>query len=149
MLDISFQSSQDIQSFQTEQDLFLGCHTPTFETSFSSWKLCFLFSAFLISWIRLNYNLHLYFSLVSPVISLYYRIPLIFSIFHGWIRRTDFNYQVLYLAPIRHRNLVTLLGYCQEKNQQFLIYEYIPNGSVSSHLYGNSLSSLRICFHLA
>ncbi|KHG04671.1 Proline-rich receptor-like protein kinase PERK8 [Gossypium arboreum] len=35
-----------------------------------------------------------------------------------------------------HRNLVTLLGYCQENNQQFLVYEYIPNGSVSIHLYG-------------
>ncbi|KAF5725598.1 receptor-like protein kinase HERK 1 isoform X2 [Tripterygium wilfordii] len=41
-----------------------------------------------------------------------------------------------YLAPIQHRNLVTLLGYCQENNLQFLVYEYVPNGSVSSHLYG-------------
>ncbi|KAG8477221.1 hypothetical protein CXB51_031060 [Gossypium anomalum] len=41
-----------------------------------------------------------------------------------------------YLSSIQHRNLVTLLGYCQENNQQFLVYEYIPNGSVSIHLYG-------------
>ncbi|KAF5456945.1 hypothetical protein F2P56_021091 [Juglans regia] len=53
----------------------------------------------------------------------------------------EFINEVLYLAPIRHRNLVTLLGYCQEKNQQFLIYEYIPNGSVSSHLYGTGQHS--------
>ena len=53
------------------------------------------------------------------------------------------SYQVRYLTPIQHRNLVTLLGYCQENNLQFLIYEYIPNGSVSSHLYGNSLLSLK------
>ncbi|KAF2301771.1 hypothetical protein GH714_029031 [Hevea brasiliensis] len=44
--------------------------------------------------------------------------------------------KVRYLSPIQHRNLVTLLGYCQENNQQFLIYEYVPSGSVSSHLYG-------------
>ncbi|GMH23857.1 hypothetical protein Nepgr_025700 [Nepenthes gracilis] len=48
----------------------------------------------------------------------------------------EFVEEVRYLSSIHHRNLVTLLGYCQENNQQFLVYEYIPNGSVSSHLYG-------------
>lgn len=56
------------------------------------------------------------------------------------------NNQVHYLSPIQHRNLVTLLGYCQENNLQFLVYEYVPNGSVSSHLYGNSLPSHRFRF---
>ncbi|XP_061970073.1 probable serine/threonine-protein kinase PIX13 isoform X2 [Populus nigra] len=46
------------------------------------------------------------------------------------------EYQVRYLSPIQHRNLVTLLGYCQENNLQFLVYEYISSGSVSNHLYG-------------
>ncbi|GLT73478.1 hypothetical protein SLA2020_453350 [Shorea laevis] len=40
-----------------------------------------------------------------------------------------------------NRNLVILLGYCQENNQQFLIYEYIPNGSFSSHFYGTGKHS--------
>ncbi|XP_058079645.1 serine/threonine-protein kinase CDG1-like [Magnolia sinica] len=44
--------------------------------------------------------------------------------------------EVRYLSSIRHRNIVILLGYCQENNQQMLVYEYIANGSVSSHLYG-------------
>ncbi|XP_027352626.1 probable receptor-like protein kinase At1g30570 isoform X2 [Abrus precatorius] len=48
----------------------------------------------------------------------------------------EFVDEVRYLSSIHHRNLVTLLGYCQENNIQFLIYEYVPNGSVSSHLYG-------------
>ncbi|XP_061336847.1 putative serine/threonine-protein kinase [Gastrolobium bilobum] len=48
----------------------------------------------------------------------------------------EFVDEVRYLSSIQHRNLVTLLGYCQENNFQFLIYEYVPNGSVSSHLYG-------------
>lgn len=48
----------------------------------------------------------------------------------------EFIDEVHYLSSIQNRNLVTLLGYCQENNLQFLIYEYIPNGSVSSHLYG-------------
>ncbi|CAJ1786923.1 unnamed protein product [Sphenostylis stenocarpa] len=48
----------------------------------------------------------------------------------------EFVDEVRYLSSIHHRNLVSLLGYCQENNLQFLIYEYVPNGSVSSHLYG-------------
>ncbi|KAK0588787.1 hypothetical protein LWI29_005495 [Acer saccharum] len=48
----------------------------------------------------------------------------------------EFINEVHFLSSIQHRNLVTLLGYCQENNLQFLIYEYIPNGSVSIHLYG-------------
>lgn len=48
----------------------------------------------------------------------------------------DFIEEVRYLASIQHRNIVTLLGYCQANGQQILVYEYIPNGSVSVHLYG-------------
>ncbi|KNA25768.1 hypothetical protein SOVF_003890 isoform A [Spinacia oleracea] len=48
----------------------------------------------------------------------------------------EFVEEVRYLSAIHHRNIVTLLGYCQENNQQILVYEYIPNGSVASHLYG-------------
>ncbi|XP_004231741.1 nodulation receptor kinase [Solanum lycopersicum] len=48
----------------------------------------------------------------------------------------EFVDEVRYLSSIQHRNLVTLLGYCQENDQQILVYEYIPNGSVSIHLYG-------------
>lgn len=48
----------------------------------------------------------------------------------------EFVEEVRYLSSIHHRNIVTLLGYCQENYQQILVYEYIPNGSVSSHLYG-------------
>ncbi|XP_021298022.1 probable leucine-rich repeat receptor-like protein kinase At5g49770 [Herrania umbratica] len=52
------------------------------------------------------------------------------------VHSQEFIDEACYLSSIQHRNLVTLLGYCQENNQQFLIYEYIPNGSVSIHLYG-------------
>jgi hypothetical protein len=45
--------------------------------------------------------------------------------------------QVRWLSEIRHRNIVTLIGYCQEGGLQMLVYEYLPNGSVCSHLYGN------------
>ncbi|KAL5133232.1 putative disease resistance protein [Glycine soja] len=39
----------------------------------------------------------------------------------------EFVDEVHYLSSIRRRNLVSLLGYCQENNLQFLIYEYATN----------------------
>ncbi|ONI28378.1 hypothetical protein PRUPE_1G139900 [Prunus persica] len=51
--------------------------------------------------------------------------------------RQEFVSEVTYLSEIHHRNLVTILGYCQESGFQVLVFEYIPNGSVCNHLYGN------------
>ncbi|CAO2823468.1 unnamed protein product [Amaranthus hypochondriacus] len=48
----------------------------------------------------------------------------------------EFVEEVRYLSSIHHRNIVTLLGYFQDNNQQILVYEYIVNGSVAGHLYG-------------
>ncbi|TYI06950.1 hypothetical protein ES332_A10G193800v1 [Gossypium tomentosum] len=54
---------------------------------------------------------------------------------HPRAPREEFIAGVKYLSEIRHRNLVTLLGYCQESGSQMLIYECIPNGSICNHLY--------------
>uniref|UniRef100_A0A0D9YJJ7 non-specific serine/threonine protein kinase n=1 Tax=Oryza glumipatula TaxID=40148 RepID=A0A0D9YJJ7_9ORYZ len=54
----------------------------------------------------------------------------------------EFIHEVNYLSSIRHRNLVNLLGYCQENGMQMLVYEYVPNGSVSTHLHGD----FSLCF---
>ncbi|XP_078434754.1 serine/threonine-protein kinase CDG1-like isoform X2 [Wolffia australiana] len=48
----------------------------------------------------------------------------------------EFVDEVLKLSLIRHRNLVSLVGYCQESGMQMLVFEYIPNGSISYHLFG-------------
>ncbi|KAI7752983.1 hypothetical protein M8C21_026724 [Ambrosia artemisiifolia] len=37
---------------------------------------------------------------------------------------------------IRHRNLVPLIGWCHSETQFLLVYEYMPNGSLDSHLFG-------------
>ncbi|KAI3979033.1 hypothetical protein MKX01_016208 [Papaver californicum] len=55
--------------------------------------------------------------------------------------RQEFVEEVCYLSDIQHRNLVTLLGYCQEDGSQMLVYEYLPNDSVCSHLYDNGKES--------
>ncbi|AQK85145.1 Protein kinase superfamily protein [Zea mays] len=49
--------------------------------------------------------------------------------------------EVRLLSEIRHRNIVTLIGYCQEGGLQMLVYEYLPNGSVCGHLYDNRKGS--------
>ncbi|KAG6508579.1 hypothetical protein ZIOFF_033953 [Zingiber officinale] len=59
-----------------------------------------------------------------------------------WPLCHKFNTYVKKLSKIRHRNLVTLIGYCQEGGLQMLVYEYLPNGSISQHLYYNEHHSL-------
>ncbi|KAG2727193.1 hypothetical protein I3843_01G142600 [Carya illinoinensis] len=53
----------------------------------------------------------------------------------------DFVAEVRYLSEIRHRNLVSLLGYCQENGSQMLVFEYLPNGSMINHLYATGVDS--------
>ncbi|XP_073313952.1 receptor-like protein kinase ANXUR2 isoform X1 [Primulina huaijiensis] len=55
--------------------------------------------------------------------------------------RQEFVEEVAYLSTICHRNLVVLLGYCQERGYQMLVSEYLPNGSMCSHLYDTGKSS--------
>ncbi|XP_061992256.1 proline-rich receptor-like protein kinase PERK3 [Rosa rugosa] len=49
--------------------------------------------------------------------------------------RQEFVSEVTYLSQIHHRNLVKILGYCQESGFQMLVFEYVPNGSMCNHLY--------------
>ncbi|KAG6534989.1 hypothetical protein ZIOFF_008903 [Zingiber officinale] len=48
----------------------------------------------------------------------------------------EFQSEVLLLGRLHHRNLVNLVGYCAEKGQYMLVYVYMSNGSLASHLYG-------------
>ncbi|TVU43419.1 hypothetical protein EJB05_09892 [Eragrostis curvula] len=50
----------------------------------------------------------------------------------------EFQNEVLLLGRLHHRNLVNLVGYCADKGQHMLLYAYMPNGSLASHLYGMS-----------
>ncbi|CAM6129476.1 unnamed protein product [Calypogeia fissa] len=48
----------------------------------------------------------------------------------------EFLNEVRLLSRIHHRNLVSLVGSCDEENQQILVYVYISNGTLRDHLYG-------------
>ncbi|CAF2054662.1 BnaC06g02630D [Brassica napus] len=49
--------------------------------------------------------------------------------------KQDFCREIELLAKLHHRNLVDLKGFCIEKKERFLIYEYMENGSLKDHLH--------------
>ncbi|MCL7025352.1 hypothetical protein MKW94_006056 [Papaver nudicaule] len=49
----------------------------------------------------------------------------------------EFQSEVSLLGRLHHRNLVNLVGYCAEKGQHMLVYVYMSNGSLASHLYSD------------
>lgn len=48
----------------------------------------------------------------------------------------EFVVEVEVLARIRHKNLLTLRGYCAEEQERLIVYDYMPNSSLLSHLHG-------------
>lgn len=47
----------------------------------------------------------------------------------------EFKSEIAVLTKVRHRHLVALLGYCLDGNEKLLVYEYMPQGTLSSHLF--------------
>ncbi|CAI0430876.1 unnamed protein product [Linum tenue] len=50
----------------------------------------------------------------------------------------EFQNELNLFSAIRHENLVPLIGYCSESDQQILVYPFMSNGSLQDRLYGDS-----------
>ncbi|KAL7600060.1 hypothetical protein Lser_V15G21996 [Lactuca serriola] len=81
------------------------------------------------------------------------------------IKRLDRNYgqgtgeflqEISVLPYFTHKNLVTLVGFCDEDHERILVYEYASNGSFDSHIEKNDIMNchtwatrLQICLDAA
>ncbi|KAJ8749192.1 hypothetical protein K2173_018664 [Erythroxylum novogranatense] len=53
----------------------------------------------------------------------------------------QFRTEVSTIGTIQHVNLVRLRGFCSEGNRRLLVYDYMPNGSLNSHLFAEENES--------
>ncbi|XP_048557279.1 receptor-like serine/threonine-protein kinase SD1-8 [Triticum urartu] len=52
--------------------------------------------------------------------------------------KNDFTREVEVMSRVTHINLVKLVSYCQEEDEWILVYEYMPNKSLSPYIFENS-----------
>ncbi|QCD84201.1 L-type lectin-domain containing receptor kinase IX.1-like [Vigna unguiculata] len=58
--------------------------------------------------------------------------------------------EVTIISQLRHKNLVKLTSWCHKKNDFLLIYEYMENGSLDSHLFrGESILAWQVRYNIA
>ncbi|KAI4964270.1 hypothetical protein ZWY2020_006772 [Hordeum vulgare] len=50
-------------------------------------------------------------------------------------QRREFEKEIKIISPLHHRNILHLVGWCEEGNNLLLVYEIMNNGSLEDHLY--------------
>ncbi|KAG8478011.1 hypothetical protein CXB51_027796 [Gossypium anomalum] len=52
-----------------------------------------------------------------------------------------FRTEVVFLSQLNHLNVESLIGFCNEKGETILVYEYLSNGSLFDCLHGNDIGN--------
>lgn len=59
--------------------------------------------------------------------------------FHDNYRRVgQFSNEIEILSQLNHPNFVLLIGYCQDRSELLLVYEYVSNRTLADHLNGEA-----------
>ncbi|CAK9148799.1 unnamed protein product [Ilex paraguariensis] len=56
----------------------------------------------------------------------------------------EFAVEVEVLGRVRHKNLLGLRGYCAGNDQRLIVYDYMPNLSLLSHLHGQFAGEVQL-----
>ncbi|KAL5699315.1 non-specific serine/threonine protein kinase [Ranunculus cassubicifolius] len=56
----------------------------------------------------------------------------------------EFAVEVEVLGRVRHKNLLGLRGYCAGTDQRLIVYDYMPNLSLLSHLHGQFANEVQL-----
>ncbi|KAK1373915.1 hypothetical protein POM88_030108 [Heracleum sosnowskyi] len=56
----------------------------------------------------------------------------------------EFAVEVEVLGRVRHKNLLGLRGYCADAGHRLIVYDYMPNLSLLSHLHGQYATDVKL-----
>ncbi|XP_061376636.1 putative serine/threonine-protein kinase-like protein CCR3 [Gastrolobium bilobum] len=53
-------------------------------------------------------------------------------------KESAFDSELAFLSRLHHKHLVRLVGFCEEKDERLLVYEYMMNGALYDHLHNKN-----------
>ncbi|RZC87254.1 hypothetical protein C5167_029806 [Papaver somniferum] len=64
--------------------------------------------------------------------------------------KKEYQSEVKIISQLRHRNLVQLIGWCHERNELLLVYEFMPYRSLDKHLFkGENVLTWEVRYNIA